>query len=193
MSKPNDFLYAGSSAQRAAISGIQKDHAFAKHGNELPGTDERSFAASAMRDLNTADNVYEFNQPNGPGVLFTNQQSGMVGWINTATPESSTYFMPRDGIENYVKDQMDHKDLVKEISAKEIETINHSISPDHAQSFHQNPEMGMRFEPESVKVTNTVTLENSDEPSTDQPESGVAEPDISDPEAGDSDHDGPSR
>lgn len=193
MRNPNDFLYAGSSAQRAAISGIQKDHAFEKHGHEIPGTDERSFAVSAMRDLNTADSVYEFNQPNGPGLLFTNQQSGMVGWINTATPESSTYFMPRDGIENYVRDQIDCKDMVKEISVGEIETTNRNLSPDHAQTFHHGPQKGMRLEPEQEKDIPEAKPEIDDELSAERSGTSVGEPYRDAPEVADDDHAGPTR
>lgn len=81
-----------------------RDHAFEKHGQDVPGADRRDFGASAMRDLNTADRVYEFDQEGGKGLLFSNTESGMVGWVNTADPEKSTYFAPEDGVENYIAD-----------------------------------------------------------------------------------------
>lgn len=139
LSAPTDTLYAGSAAQRAAIQGIV-GHAYSEHAKDLPGASPRDFGAAAMRDLNTADHVYEFNQPDGPGLLFTNSESGMVGWINTAAPEKSTYFAPDDGIDEYFAHVESVKDLAREISPQEISEINAGISPDAAQSFHAGPQ-----------------------------------------------------
>lgn len=146
MANSSHFLHPGSAAQRQAVQGIANGHAFGKHGKDVPGADQREFGAAAMRDLNSADHVYEFEQDGGTNLLFTNEGTGMVGWINTTEPERSTYFEPKDGVEDYVANKVADisESCMREIGENEIAQIQTGLSPDHSQNFHDQPELSDR-------------------------------------------------
>ncbi|GAA3278601.1 hypothetical protein AAU01_09350 [Paenarthrobacter aurescens] len=68
----------------------------------------------------------------------------MVGILNTSHPDLSTYFRPggqsvNEYLENKVADVADFG--VKEVSEKEVQDINKSVSVDHAANYHQGPQI----------------------------------------------------
>lgn len=160
-----DFLQAGSSAQRAAVQGIMDGHAYEKHGDDLPGSSPRDFASSAMRDINTADHTYTLTQAGGENVLFGNSSTGMVGFLNTAQPDKSTYFRP-DGqtpVEEYINEKIatigDSK--AKEVTAKDREDINKGLAVDHARSYHDGPQLSERDKSAELEVGVDVSTAKS--------------------------------
>lgn len=100
-----------------------------------------------MKDLNSADHVYVLDQPTGQAVLFGNEESGRVGYVNTSEPGKSTYFEPHDKtVAQFVQDKIGTIDqaLVREVPSQEIEAINKSQSVDHASNFHEGRQVADR-------------------------------------------------
>jgi hypothetical protein len=128
-------------------------HAFEKHGQDMPDASEREFAASAMKDLNSADHTYLLDQKSGSNILFGNSSSGMVGYINTADPGLSTYFRPEGkSVEEYISSKIAGADSfgVKQVTEKEREDINMALPVDHATNFHAAPQIAALSKDDSL-------------------------------------------
>lgn len=156
----DDYLTPGSDAQLAAIEGIM-NHAYAKHGDDIPWASREEFGNAAMSDLNSADYVYEV--PNNDGTMalfFANSETGMVGWINPADLNKSTYYYPDTEIDECIAKQMDYKGFDKDdrISEEMLKIFRGEVVFDDPQTEEQT------IQQETPEVTVEPVPETSVEP-----------------------------
>ena len=173
MYSTKDYLTPGSDAQLAAIEGIM-NHAYEKHGDDIPWASREEFGNAAMSDLNSADHVYEVpNNDGATAIFFTNSETGMVGWINTADLNSSTYYNPDMEIDECISEQMDFKgfDNNDEIPEEMLQGFRGEVVLEDPQTEEQTieqetPEVTVESVPETV--ADEPAVEVSDEaPSVD--------------------------
>lgn len=174
MYSQHDYLVPGSEAQLAAVSGIV-DHAYEKHGDDIPWASREEFGNAAMSDLNSADHVYEFINDNGElAFFFTNSETQMVGWINTSDLSSSTYYSPGPNFEEYIMEQIENKGFDREISTEELQGFRGEVVLEDPQTEEQTiqqetPEVTAEAVPETSVESETVADEPAVEVSDEAP------------------------
>lgn len=62
-----------------------------------------------MNTINAPDFAAEFEQNGSVNTLFGNLDEGRVAWVNGGDPTRSTSFEPRDGVQEYLSDQLELK------------------------------------------------------------------------------------